>query len=233
MNDTDRLAQLIHEAREMGITVLPPDVNLSHKEFTVDDGSIVFGLLGIKNVGAGAVDAIIAEREAGGRFRSFVDFFDRIDSHEVNRKVAESLIITGAFDSLGETRATLMHEVQRVMEASSKNREARRYGQASLFEGGAAETATAMALEKQPEWPSAERLKHEKENLGFFFSGHPLDQYRAVIDRTVNIDLSKKETLSNDRSCALLGDPPRCAGDPDAKWPLHGVRPGGRLPRLD
>ncbi|MGA2766448.1 MAG: DNA polymerase III subunit alpha [Spirochaetia bacterium] len=205
MNDTDRLAQLIHEAREMGITVLPPDVNLSHKEFTVDDGSIVFGLLGIKNVGAGAVDAIIAEREAGGRFRSFVDFFHRIDSHEVNRKVAESLIITGAFDSLGETRATLMHEVQRVMEASSKNREARRYGQASLFEGGAAETATAMALEKQPEWPSAERLKLEKENLGFFFSGHPLDQYRAVIDRTVNIDLSKKETLSNDRSCALLG----------------------------
>jgi DNA polymerase-3 subunit alpha len=205
MADTDRLAQLIHEAREMGITVLPPDVNLSQKEFTVENGAIVFGLLGIKNVGAGAVDAIIAEREANGKFASFVDFFDRIDSHEVNRKVAESLIITGAFDSLGETRATLMHEVQRVMEAAARNREARRYGQASLFEGPAAEAAAAVALEKQPEWSSADRLKLEKENLGFFFSGHPLDTYRKIIERSVNIDLSKKEGLSNERSCALIG----------------------------
>jgi DNA polymerase-3 subunit alpha len=205
MSDTDRLAQLIHEAREMGIKVLPPDVNLSQKEFIVEGGNIVFGLLGIKNVGAGAVDAIIAEREAGGKFASFVDFFDRIDSHEVNRKVAESLIITGAFDSLGETRATLMHEVQRVMEAASKNREARRYGQASLFEGPAAEAAAATVLEKQPEWPSAERLRYEKENLGFFFSGHPLDAFRSIIERSVSIDLSKKESLSNDRQCALVG----------------------------
>ena len=91
MNDTDRMAQLIREAREMGISVLPPDVNVSQKVFTVVNGKIVFGLLGIKNVGSGAVDAIIAEREANGPFASFVDFFDRIDSHEVNRKVAESL----------------------------------------------------------------------------------------------------------------------------------------------
>ena len=205
MSDTDRLAQLIHEAREMGITVLPPDVNLSQKEFTVEDGSIVFGLLGIKNVGAGAVDAIIAEREAGGKFASFVDFFDRIDSHEVNRKVAESLIITGAFDSLGEARATLMHEVQRVMDGAAKNREARRYGQASLFEGASAQAAAAVALDTQPEWPPAELLKYEKENLGFFFSGHPLDPYRAIIERSASMDLSKKEGLSNERACALIG----------------------------
>jgi len=205
MSDTDRLAQLIHEAREMGITVLPPDVNLSQKEFTVEGGSIVFGLLGIKNVGAGAVDAIIAEREAGGKFTSFVDFFDRIDSHEVNRKVAESLIITGAFDSLGEARATLMHEVQRVMDGTAKTREARRYGQASLFEGASAQAAAAVVLEKQPEWPPAELLKYEKENLGFFFSGHPLDPYRAIIERSASMDLSKKEGLSNERACALIG----------------------------
>ncbi len=205
MSDTDRLAQLIHEAREMGITVLPPDVNLSQKEFTVEDGSIVFGLLGIKNVGAGAVDAIIAEREAGGKFASFVDFFDRIDSHEVNRKVAESLIITGAFDSLGEARATLMHEVQRVMDGAAKNREARRYGQASLFEGASAQAAAAVVLDTQPEWPPAELLKYEKENLGFFFSGHPLDPYRAIIERSASMDLSKKEGLSNERACALIG----------------------------
>ena len=114
------------------------------------DGKIVFGLLGIKNVGAGAVDAILAEREASGPFASFVDFFERIDSHEVNRKVAESLIITGAFDRLGETRATLLHNLARVMEISAKSREARRYGQASLFEGAADAPAAASSWSASP-----------------------------------------------------------------------------------
>ncbi|HVO39842.1 MAG TPA: DNA polymerase III subunit alpha [Spirochaetia bacterium] len=205
MNDTDRLAQLIHEAREMGLTVLPPDVNLSQKEFTVEKGRIVYGLLGIKNVGAGAVDAVIAEREASGPFSGFVDFFHRVDSHEVNRKVSESLIITGAFDSLGETRATLMHNLPRVMEAAARNREAMRYGQASLFDGGPEISAPALELEKQEEWPPAQRLQYEKDNLGFFFSGHPLDPWRQLMERAVNVDLSKKESLSNERSCAIVG----------------------------
>ncbi len=205
MSDTDRLAQLIHEAREMGIAVLPPDVNLSQREFTVEDGKIIFGLLGIKNVGAGAVDAIISEREARGKFSTFLDFFDRIDSHEVNRKVAESLIITGAFDSLGETRATLFQSLPRVMEGAAKSREAKKYGQASLFEGGAETAVATLELEKAEEWPPTQRLQYEKENLGFFFSGHPLDAFKTLMERTVNVDLSKKETLSNDRSCVLVG----------------------------
>ncbi len=205
MSDTDRLAQLIHEAREMGLEVLPPDVNVSQKEFTVEKGRIVFGLLGIKNVGAGAVDAIIAEREKNGPFTSFLNFFDRIDSHEVNRKVAESLVITGAFDRLGETRATLLHNMARVMELSAKQREAARYGQVSLFEGAADAPAAAIELERQPELPAAKLLESEKENLGFFFSGHPLDSWRELIERTVTVDLSAKETLSNERPCNLVG----------------------------
>ena len=108
MNDTDRLAQLIHEAREMGIEVLPPDVNVSQKEFTVEKGKIVFGLLGIKNVGSGGGGRHHRrEGERAGPSRASWTSSQRIDSHEVNRKVAESLIITGAFDRLGETRATL------------------------------------------------------------------------------------------------------------------------------
>jgi DNA polymerase-3 subunit alpha len=205
MSDTDRLAQLIHEAREMGIEVLPPDVNLSQKVFTVENGKIVFGLLGIKNVGSGAVDAIVAERQANGPFASFIDFFDRIDSHEVNRKVAESLIITGAFDRLGETRATLMHNLARVMELSAKTREAKRYGQVSLFDGAAEAPTAAVELERQPEFPAAQLLESEKDNLGFFFSGHPLDAWRELIEHTVNVDLSKKEALSNERACTLVG----------------------------
>jgi DNA polymerase-3 subunit alpha len=205
MSDTDRLAQLIREAREMGIAVLPPDINLSQKAFTVEAGRIVFGLLGIKNVGSGAVDAIIAERGRGGPFTGLLDFFGRIDSHEVNRKVAESLIITGAFDRLGETRATLMHNLARVMEASAKQREAARYGQASLFEGTASTPAASIELERQMEWPAEQLLDAEKQNLGFFFSGHPLDAWRDAIERTVNADLSRKDLLANERSCALLG----------------------------
>ena len=205
INDTDRLAQLIREAREMGIEVLPPDVNLSQKDFGVEKGRIVFGLMGIKNVGSGAVDAIIAERERGGPFKGLLDFFDRIDSHEVNRKVAESLVITGAFDRLGENRATLMHNLPRAMEMCAKAREARRYGQTSLFEGAADAPAATVELERQPEYPASELLDAERQNLGFFFSGHPLDAYRSVIDRAVNVDLSRKATLTNGRACALVG----------------------------
>jgi len=205
MNDTDRLAQLIHEARGMGIDVLPPSVNLSQKEFTVEEGKIVFGLLGIKNVGAGAVDAILAERSANGRFSGFLDFFERVDAREVNRKVAESLIITGAFDCLGETRATLMHNVSRVMELSARNREARRYGQVSLFDGAGEVPLPSLEPERQPEWPASQLLQQEKENIGFFFSGHPLDTHRDLIARATSVDLSRKETLANERPCAVIG----------------------------
>ncbi|HTZ50905.1 MAG TPA: DNA polymerase III subunit alpha [Spirochaetia bacterium] len=205
MSDTDRLAQLIREAREMGIDVLPPDVNLSRKEFTVENGKIVFGLLGIKNVGSGAVDAILAERERGGAFKSVIDFFERVDSHEVNRKVVESLVITGAFDRLGENRATILHSLDRVLEFTSKAREAARYGQASLFDGAADSPAAALSLDRLPELPAAQLLQEERRHLGFFFSGHPLDPWREMIGRAVTVDLSRKETLSNDRDCQLIG----------------------------
>jgi DNA polymerase-3 subunit alpha len=205
INDTDRLAQLIHEAREMGIEVLPPNVNVSLKEFTVDAGRIVFGLMGIKGVGSGAVDAILEERGRNGPFAGFVDFFDRVNSREVNRKVAEALVITGAFDTLGETRATLIANLDRVMEATARAFEARRYGQASLFEGAADVPALTVELERLPELPASELLEAERLNLGFFFSGHPLDQWQDLMEKTVNANLSQKESLSNDRSVTLVG----------------------------
>ncbi len=234
MNDTDRLAQLIHEAREMGIEVLPPDVNVSQKEFTVEKGKIVFGLLGIKNVGSGAVDAIIggAARRTGPSRASSISS-TAIDSHEVNRKVAESLIITGAFDRLGETRATLMHNLARVMELSAKTREARRYGQASLFEGAADAPAAAIELERQPEFPASQLLEAEKAEPGVLLLRPPLDAWRELIERSVNVDLSKKETLSNERACTLIGISERGAGDPHPERPDHGICPARGLSRLD
>ncbi len=205
MADTDRLSQLIREARDMGLSVLPPDVNLSQKEFTVEGGKIVFGLLGIKNVGSGAVDAIIAERARGGPFTSVLDFFGRVDSHEVNRKVVESLVITGAFDRLGETRATLMHNLDRVIEVSAKSREAARYGQVSLFGGAGEAPAPLVELERLPELPAAQLLQEERKHLGFFFSGHPLDPWRETMARVVTVDLAHKDTLANERPCVLVG----------------------------
>jgi DNA polymerase III subunit alpha len=204
VTDTDRIAALIREAREMGIEVLPPDVNLSQKVFTVEGGRIVYGLMGVKNVGGGAVDAMIAERDAGGVFRGFLDFFERIDLHQVNRKVAEALVIAGAFDSFGETRATLMHNLPKVLEASARSREEKRFGQVSLFGEAAAPTAV-VELERLPEWSPAEKLAQEKENLGFFFSGHPLDPFRDRIAQNVTVDLSRKDTLAQDRACTLIG----------------------------
>jgi DNA polymerase-3 subunit alpha len=205
ITDTDRIAELIREARGMGIEVLPPDVNLSRKEFTVEGGKIVYGLMGIKNVGSAAVDSVIEERDKGGRFTGFLDFFERIDLRVVNKKVAESLIITGAFDSFGETRATLMANLARVLETASRSREEKRVGQASLFGPSAAAAAAAVELERVPEWAPAEKLVHEKENLGFFFSGHPLDPFATLMAQHVNADLSRKDALSADRPCTLIG----------------------------
>ena len=232
MADTDRLAQLIHEAREMGIVVLPPDVNLSQKEFTVEDGRIVFGLLGIKNVGAGAVDAILAEREARGPFAGFVDFFDRIDSHEVNRKVAESLVITGAFDSLGETRATLFHNLARVMEGSAKSREARRYGQASLFEkrvrrrGGCPRAGGAARM---ADLPAPAVREGEPRVLLLRASAGPVPLAHGALRKR------RPFKEGEPRQRAGLRDPrdiERLPGDPNAQWAVHGLCPRGGLPRV-
>jgi DNA polymerase-3 subunit alpha len=205
ISDIDRIAELIREAREMGLEVLPPDVNRSGRDFAVVDGRIVYGLIGIRNVGAGAVDAILAERASVGRFTDVFDFLERIDLHQVNKRVVETLAQVGALDSLGETRATIIHNLDRLLDAAARSREAKAYGQASLFEGSAEAARPRLALERKGEWPAAEKLGYEKENLGFFVSGHPLDSLRGLIDRHVNLDLSRKDGFTNDRSCTLVG----------------------------
>jgi len=204
ISDIDRIAELIREAREMGLEVLPPDVNRSDRDFAVVDGRIVYGLIGIRNVGAGAVEAILAERAAGGRFTDVFEFLERIDLHQVNKRVVETLAQVGALDSLGETRATIVHNLDRLLEAAARSREAKAYGQASLFDASP-ETRPRLELERRPEWPAAEKLGYEKENLGFFVSGHPLDTWRDLIRRHVNLDLSRKEELANDRAGTLVG----------------------------
>jgi len=205
INDTDKLSEYIAETREMGIEIRKPDINLSEKTFTVRDGAIIYGLVGIKNVGSAAVDEILRVREAEGPFTSLVNFLERIDLKIVNRKVLETLIQSGVFDSLGNNRATLMHNLERIMEYVSAQKESARYGQTSLFDAGECRELTCVELEVMPEWPSAELLRHEKNNLGFYISGHPLDPYRAVMERVGTLDLSKLDRATPKKTYTIIG----------------------------
>jgi DNA polymerase-3 subunit alpha len=202
VNDTDKFAEYMAEAREMGIEVLPPDINLSRKAFTVSDGRIVYGMIGIKNVGEGAVEEIVSERDRKGQYESFLDFLERIDTRAVNRKAIEMLVQTGLFDSLGQDRATLAANLDRCIDFAASRREARESGQVSLFE----ETEEiALNLEPAEPWDRTTRLGFEREYLGFYFSGHPLDEYRKRWEQCSTLDTSRAVAASQNRVHRLLG----------------------------
>jgi len=205
ISSTEKLSEVIGEAREMGLLVLPPDINLSQRDFSVAEGGIVYGLVGIKNVGTAAVEEIIGVRRRVGGFRSFMHFLEQVDLKICNRKVVETLILCGVFDRCGENRATLFHNLERILGILSEAKENRKYGQASLFEDQKEVEPRVPGLEKVEEWSFTDRLRREKENLGFYFSGHPLDGCRKLIRQHVNLDLAKLEEYSQDRSCTLIG----------------------------
>ena len=182
--NTDKMVTYIGECREMGINVLPPDVNQSDIFFTVVEGRhIRFGLAAIKNVGEGAVEAVLRAR-ADGPFRSLFDFCERVDLRAVNRRVVESFIKSGSFDSLDPRRAALFAAIDRATEAGQKRQRDYEQGQSSLFGEGGATGETATGGDRIPDaapWGEGERLAHEKESLGFFITGHPLERFRAEL----------------------------------------------------
>jgi len=191
MGDTDKLGLYIAEARDMGIEVLPPDVNESELLFaparTAIEGSagaIRFGLAAIKGVGEAAVGAMLDARRAGTPFYSLAELCERVETRAVNRKVLEALIKSGACDTFGETRATLWASLDRVLARASHAAQDRARGQTSLF-GMLSEPAEARldVLTRQAEWPAAERLAAEKELLGFYVTGHPLAPFQPLLRR--------------------------------------------------
>jgi DNA polymerase-3 subunit alpha len=201
----DKLAEYIHETREMGIEILRPDINLSEKTFTVLGGKIIYGLIGVKNVGTAAVDIILKERSTNGDFTDIVDFLERVDLKVVNRKVIETLIHCGLFDNLGENRATLFANLDKLLELAHKKQEMKMYGQASLFDGLKEDGFKEIEIERQPEYPQKQLLDWEKEYLGFFFSGHPLEKYRQIIDMHTTLHLARPEEAIADKSYTILG----------------------------
>jgi DNA polymerase-3 subunit alpha len=199
MGDTDKIVKYIEECRAMGIEVQPPDVNVSAVQFSVAGGAIRFGLAAIKNVGEAAMESILRTRKADGAFQSLEDFCVRVDLRLVNRRVIESLIKAGAFDSLGLTRAHLLTVTDAALEGGQRQQRERAEGQGSFFDllPAAAPASGASSVAVVPEWDADQRLAFEKEVLGFYVSGHPLARFReaAVLKgATVSGELGSRPT---------------------------------------
>ncbi|HEX5004604.1 MAG TPA: DNA polymerase III subunit alpha [Gemmatimonadales bacterium] len=183
IGNTDKVVQYINEARELGLEVLPPDVNESGFKFTViGDNRLRFGLGAIRNVGAGVIESMIAARQDGA-FHDLWDFVGRIDLRLGNRRVLESLIVAGACDGLGGHRHQFLEALDAALGEAQLRQQEREAGQSSLF-GDLAPTARPAGhdLPDVPPLPEAERLAREKEVIGFFISGHPLERFRAEVE---------------------------------------------------
>ena len=179
--DGTRIAQYIRNCKEKGLDVLPPDILRSERKFSVEDGKIRMGLRSVKNCGDGAIEAIVALREAGIPIRDMRDFMDNIDASAVNSKAAESLIYAGAMDGIQPNRAEALRKYKIYSEQRRKTQGRIMEGQGSLFDLIAADTRGPEVAEG-PDFDIKTRLQLEKEVLGIYLSGHPLDDYREIID---------------------------------------------------
>jgi DNA polymerase-3 subunit alpha len=204
--NTEKVVKYINEARSMGITVLPPNVNSSALNFTPTGDDVRFGLAAIKNVGENTVRGILAVREEKGRFESFSEFVEAVDPRLMNKRVVESLIRAGALDGLGAHRAQMMAAIDRVMERAQKTQRAKESGQHGLFGGGGpAVAAPPEMLADAPEWAEHEQLAAEHAVLGFYVSGHPLDKYAGRLADLKAVELATMEGRRNGEEIVVAG----------------------------
>ena len=186
LDSTEKVAEYIAECKDMGIKLLPPDVNESDADFTVVAEGIRFGLVALKGVGRSVVNSLLAEREKAGTFTDFMDFCDRMYDQDLNRRVVESLIKSGAFDRMGYRRSQLMQVYGQVLDGIAASRKRNLEGQLDLFGfGGGTDTAPvpAFQLPDLQEYSPQELMSMEKETTGLYLSGHPMDQYREMARR--------------------------------------------------
>ncbi|MBQ9914967.1 MAG: DNA polymerase III subunit alpha, partial [Clostridia bacterium] len=179
LDSPEKVARYWAECKRMGIQILPPDINKSCSGFTVSDGNIRFGLAVIKNVGIGVIDAIVAEREKNGPFADYESFVKRTAYLNVTKRVHEYLIKAGAFDALGETRSMLLMSYESLLLAAAEDKKRNIEGQISLFgdDNPTPREETRADIPPHPEFPAKRLLALEKESVGFYLSGHPLDDY--------------------------------------------------------
>ena len=183
-----KVSEYVLECRKMGIRILPPDINESLGSFTPAGGHIRFGLSAVKNVGANVVQALVADRQANGRFRDFVDFCERLAGRELNKKTVESLIKCGAFDSFGVFRSRMMAQYEFIIDSVNQTRRTMLEGQFSLFDAGtAANSEVAVAWPAIPEYDPRLLMAMEKEMLGLYLTGHPLDGVADLIGQYATV----------------------------------------------
>ncbi|MEK9166596.1 MAG: DNA polymerase III subunit alpha, partial [Patescibacteria group bacterium] len=204
--DIDRISFLVREAKELGTETLPPDINYSYEGFTPENSNnkkaIRFGLRAIKNVGANAVRAIIRERGQNGSFTSIGNLLDRIPAQDLNRKTLEALVKSGALDSLGE-RAQFLQNMDVLLDYHRETQQKHSRNQNSLFAGGN-EIASSPRLAPATLATKEDKLSWEKELLGLFVSGHPLEKYRAVLEKQ-KINIARAKTLKNRAPVVIAG----------------------------
>ena len=189
--DTDRIVTLVEEARRLDIAVLPPDVNASVSSFTLEGPAIRYGLAAVKNVGQGSVEAIVRARREGGRFRTLADLIRRVDLAAINRRVLESLVQAGACDTLEGDRPQLLAAVGDLLAQAQERARAVNLNQESLFGAEHEIAAPDPPLPKADPWPLDERLRRERDVLGFYFSDHPLTPYRPYIEARATTEISR------------------------------------------
>ena len=207
LNNTAKVVKYIQEARLQGIAILPPDINESIDTFTASGKTIRFGLVAIKGIGHSAVASMIEARKAGGPFKSIFDFAERVDSKAVNKRVMESLVKSGAFDSVNSGhRAQLYAAIDAAVESGQRTQKSKATGQVSLFGAVMAEVSMPEPpLPRAEKWTTQEQLKGEKETLGFYISGHPLQGYEAALQDIANADVDKLSGFHNGANVAVGG----------------------------
>lgn len=207
MGSAEEVVKYIAECRNQDIEILPPDINQSEVDFTVVEGKIRFGLAAVKNVGQGAIESVLEVRKDDGPFKSLFDFCERIDHRKVNRRVVESLVKAGAFDSTGDRRSQMMSVLEEALEVGQKIQKDHANGQISLFEAMATERNNTMypPFPEIEEWNESELLNYEKESLGFFITGHPLARYEPILKKFANTDTLNLQELSEGRVVRIGG----------------------------
>ncbi len=207
-DNTSKVVKYVDETKHMKIQLLPPDINRSDLAFVADkiDGSdvILFGLGAIKGVGDIAINTILEARKESS-FDDLGDFISRIDSGKVNKKVIESLIKAGALDGFGYSRKAMLSQIDLIIEAAGKATQAKKMATGSLFGGGEEMTRVDLALDKLPEFEAMQILNFEKESLGFYVSGHPLDQYREILDGIEYTLSSEIDELADGSQALFIG----------------------------